>query len=200
MQHVETIIVGGGPSGSTCAWQLGSKGHEVLVLDKAEFPRLKLCAGWITEKAMEDLQLTQETYPHPLLELDIKAHYPKIPFALSWFPTKGKNYSIRRTEFDAWLLERSAAPVANHTVKKIRREGDRYIIDDTFSCRNLVGAGGTMCPVRRNLFGDERRKSRRSRPWKRNSNIRPARTTATFISVSAACWDMPGMCPRAMTM
>ena len=159
MQHFETIIVGGGPAGSTCAWQLGKAGHSVLVLDKSAFPRLKLCAGWITEKAMEDLQISKEVYPHPLLELDIRAHYPKVPFALNWFPTKGRNFSIRRTEFDAWLLERSGAAVENHSVRNIRREDERYIIDDAFSCRNLVGAGGTMCPVRRNLFADERRKA-----------------------------------------
>ncbi|MEX3010204.1 NAD(P)/FAD-dependent oxidoreductase [Hoeflea sp. TYP-13] len=159
MRHVETIIVGGGPSGSTCAWQLVKNGQDVLVLDKETFPRLKLCAGWITEKAIADLQLTPQNYPHPLLELDIRSHFPKVPFGLNWFPTKGKNYSIRRTELDAFLLERSEAPVEKHSVKTIRREGDRYIIDNAYSCRNLVGAGGTMCPVRRNLFHDERRKS-----------------------------------------
>ena len=160
MRHVETIIVGGGPAGSTCAWHLLNKGREVLVLDKAAFPRLKLCGGWITEKAMADLRFTREDYPHPLLKLDIRTHLPKIAFALNWFPTTGENFSIRRVEFDAWLLQRSGAPVERHSVKAIRREGDRYIIDEAFSCRTLVGAGGTMCPVRRNLFDEKRRKSR----------------------------------------
>jgi flavin-dependent dehydrogenase len=160
MRHLETIIVGGGPAGSTCAWHLLKKGREVLVLDKDLFPRLKLCAGWITEKVMADLHITPEDYPHPLLKLDIHTHLPRIPFALNWFPTPGENFSIRRVEFDAWLLERSGAPVEQHRVKAIRREDDRYIIDEAFSCRYLVGAGGTMCPVRRNLFDEKRRKSR----------------------------------------
>jgi len=160
MRHVETIIVGGGPAGSTCAWHLLKKGREVLVLDKVPFPRLKLCAGWITEKVMTDLRFTPQDYPHPLLKLDIRTRLPKIPFALHWFPTTGENFSIRRVEFDAWLLQRSGAPVEQHNVKAIRREGDRYIIDEVFSCRYLVGAGGTMCPVRRNLFDEKRTKSR----------------------------------------
>jgi flavin-dependent dehydrogenase len=160
MRHVETIIVGGGPAGSTCAWHLLKKGREVLVLDKAPFPRLKLCAGWITEKVMRDLHFTPRDYPHPILKLDIRTHLPKIPFALNWFPTTGENFSIRRVEFDAWLLERSGTPVQQHSVKAIRREDDRYIIDEAFSCRYLVGAGGTMCPVRRNLFDEKRLKSR----------------------------------------
>ncbi|WP_136661218.1 NAD(P)/FAD-dependent oxidoreductase [Nitratireductor sp. XY-223] len=159
MRHADTIIIGGGPAGSTCAGRLVKAGREVLVIDKASFPRLKLCAGWITEKVMADLEFTEHDYPHPLLKLDVRSHFPKVPFGLNWFPTKGENFSIRRTEFDAWLLQRSGAPVENHAVKSIRREDGRYIIDDAYSCDHLVGAGGTMCPVRRNLFDDERRKA-----------------------------------------
>ena len=58
MKFHETIIVGGGPAGSSCAWKLKNTGSDVLILDKQTFPRLKLCAGWITAKVMEDLQFT----------------------------------------------------------------------------------------------------------------------------------------------
>jgi menaquinone-9 beta-reductase len=160
MRHVETIIVGGGPAGSTCARHLLQQGRAVLVLDKARFPRLKLCAGWITAKVMRDLDFTARDYPHPILQLDIRTHFFRLPFALNWFPTPGPNFSIRRVEFDAWLLARSGAEVVEHEVRTIRRDGDRIIIDDAFSCRYLVGAGGTMCPVRREMFPEGRMKSR----------------------------------------
>ena len=159
MRYAETIIVGGGPAGSTCAAELVRRGQDVLILDKAEFPRLKLCAGWITQKAADDLAITPDAYPHPMLKLDIRTHFPGIPFGLNWFPTPAANYSIRRTEFDHWLLEQSGAPVERHTVKSIVRDGESYVIDDTYRCRYLVGAGGTMCPVRRNLFDGTPRKS-----------------------------------------
>jgi len=61
-------------------------------------------------------------------------------------------HSIRRFEFDAWLLERSQAPVVKHAVRSIRREHGVYVIDDAFQCRYLIGAGGTRCPVYRTLF------------------------------------------------
>jgi len=160
MRHVETIIVGGGPAGSTCARHLVANGRDVLVLDKARFPRLKLCAGWITGKVMRDLEFTAADYPHPILPLDIRTHFFRLPFALPWFPTPGPDYSIRRVEFDAWLLKRSGAEVVEHEVKSIVRDGERYVLDDAYSCRTLVGAGGTMCPVRRALFPDGRIKSR----------------------------------------
>lgn len=160
MRHVETIIVGGGPAGSACARRLAQHGRDVLVLDKARFPRVKLCAGWITAKVMRDLDFTPADYPHPILKLDIRTHFFGLPVAFNWFPTAGPNYSIRRVEFDAWLLERSGAEAIEHKVKTIRRDGERYVIDEQFACRYLVGAGGTMCPVRSAFFADGREKSR----------------------------------------
>ena len=152
MKFHETIIVGGGPAGSSCAWKLKNTGSDVLILDKQTFPRLKLCAGWITAKVMEDLQFTTEDYPHPISELDTRIHLPFLPFSLSWFPTRWSNFSIRRIEFDQWLLKRSGTPVERHHVKKIEKIGGQYIIDGQYFCNNLVGAGGTMCPVRKSFF------------------------------------------------
>jgi menaquinone-9 beta-reductase len=160
MRYVETIIIGGGPSGSTCARHLVQNGRDVLVLDKARFPRLKLCAGWITAKVMRDLEFTAADYPHSILKLDIRTHFFGLPLAFNWFPTPGPDFSIRRVEFDAWLLARSEAETIEHEVKTIGRDGDRYVIDGAYACRYLVGAGGTTCPVRRSLFADGRHKSR----------------------------------------
>ncbi len=160
MRHVETIIVGGGPAGSTAARRLKSHGHDVLILDKAAFPREKLCGGWVTAQALEDLETTPGEYPHGIIKLDLRSHIRGIPFAVRACPTPGDNFSIRRVEFDRWLLERSGAEVLKHEVKSIRTETDRYILDQQISCRNLIGAGGTLCPVRRLLFPDNRRRFR----------------------------------------
>jgi menaquinone-9 beta-reductase len=65
-----------------------------------------------------------------------------------------EQYSIRRIEFDAWLLARSGAEVVQHTVREVAAEGGGYVIDGRFRCAHLVGAGGTNCPVKKALFGD----------------------------------------------
>jgi flavin-dependent dehydrogenase len=67
-------------------------------------------------------------------------------------PVPCVQHSIRRFEFDAWLLERSAAPVEQHNVREIAADGDGYVVDGAYRCRYLIGAGGTRCPVYRNLF------------------------------------------------
>jgi flavin-dependent dehydrogenase len=144
----EVIIVGGGPAGSSCAWQLQRQGVDCLVLDREAFPRLKLCGGWLTPEVLEDLQLDPADYPHSFLtfeRLRIRLHGMPLRLATT-------QYSIRRYEFDAWLLQRSGAAVETYEVKNIRPVDDGYVIDDRYHCRYLVGAGGTRCPVYRQLF------------------------------------------------
>ena len=62
MMTCDALIVGGGPAGSTCAWQLRQAGLDVIVADAAAFPRDKLCAGWITPQVMTALGLDAEAY------------------------------------------------------------------------------------------------------------------------------------------
>ena len=161
MEYYETIIVGGGPAGSSCAWRLNRHGREVLVLDKQSFPRLKLCAGWIPASAMEQLEFTIDEYPHSILKLNTQMYFAPIPFPLlgSWAMPWRTDYSIRRIEFDHWLLHRSQAPFKVHSVKKIQKQDKNYMIDDQYRCKYLVGAGGTGCPVRRKFFPNQRVKT-----------------------------------------
>ncbi|MFI4891477.1 MAG: NAD(P)/FAD-dependent oxidoreductase [Steroidobacterales bacterium] len=148
MRNVEVIVVGGGPAGSAAATRLKRGGAEVLVLDKESFPRLKLCAGWITPQVVSDLQFDPSDYPHSFLSFQrLVFHIKALPLAVPCL-----QHSIRRFEFDAWLLERSGAEVVRHAVKEIHRDGDGFVVDGLFRCRHLVGAAGTSCPVRRALF------------------------------------------------
>jgi len=144
----EVLIVGGGPAGSSCAWSLRRQGVECLVLDRVAFPRLKLCAGWITPEVVDDLQMEVSGYPHRFLSFErIRFHTPWLSVSV---PTL--QHSIRRYEFDDWLLRRSGAEVQVHEVRDIRPEGGGYVVDGAYRCRYLVGAGGTRCPVFRALF------------------------------------------------
>jgi len=148
MRSCDVLIVGGGPAGSTAAWQLRRAGADVLVLDRERFPRLKLCAGWITPEVVRDLGMDLGSYPHRLLTFPrLRVHYGRLSV-----PVPCVQHSIRRFEWDAWLLERSGAPVELHNVREIVADGDGYLIDGVYRCRYLIGAGGTRCPVYRNLF------------------------------------------------
>jgi menaquinone-9 beta-reductase len=151
VQAADAIIVGGGPAGSTCAWKLKQAGLDVLVLDKAEFPRTKLCAGWVTPQVVEDLDIDVARYPHRFLTFErLEFNWRRLRFR-----KRTVQHSIRRFEFDDWLLRRSGARVVTHKVKRIEQRGERFVVDDRFECEYLVGAGGTSCPVYRLFFHDD---------------------------------------------
>ena len=54
MNRCDVLIVGGGPAGSSCAWKLRQAGLDVTVMDRAMFPRNKVCGGWITPQVIVD--------------------------------------------------------------------------------------------------------------------------------------------------
>jgi len=142
------LVVGGGPAGSTCAWKLCRAGLDVVVLDRVAFPRPKLCAGWITPQVLRDLELSPEDYPHGLLTFEtLRLHWGPLSIRHA-----SRQYSIRRREFDDFLLDRSGAEIHVHAARDIRLAQGEYIVDNRYRARYLVGAGGTSCPVYRNLF------------------------------------------------
>lgn len=51
----DAVIVGAGPGGSTAAWHLASRGRRVLLVDKAVFPREKVCGDGLTPRAVKCL-------------------------------------------------------------------------------------------------------------------------------------------------
>jgi len=149
MIESKIIVVGGGPAGSACARVLKQADLSTLILDKKPFPRSKTCAGWVTPEVFKTLELNPESYPHTLNRFD-RIHFHLFGVAL---PVRTCQYAIKRYEFDEWMILRARVPVHTHKVKHIRKHNGYLIIDDTYQCKYLVGAGGTHCPVYKNFFG-----------------------------------------------
>ncbi len=51
----DVIVVGAGPAGSTTAYHLAKSGLDVLLLEKTEFPREKVCGDGLTPRAVKSL-------------------------------------------------------------------------------------------------------------------------------------------------
>lgn len=150
----DAIVVGGGPAGSSSAAVLSKSGMRVAVLDRARFPRVKLCAGWLSAPIWDLLGTSPHSYPGSIWTWD-RCH---IYYGGSRHTTKTRGYFIRRYEFDDWLLSTSGAELYQHSAKRIVRDGKEWVIDDRFRSRYLIGAGGTHCPVARSLFPTKARK------------------------------------------
>jgi geranylgeranyl reductase family protein len=156
MERFDAVIVGGGPAGSTCAWQLSRAGFHVCVLDRAVFPRDKVCAGWITPPVVELLELDIEEYRQSRVFQPITAFRTAL---IRQTETETRyaepvSFGIRRCEFDHYLLQRSGARLRSaEPLLELRRSGELWIINNAISAPLLVGAGGHFCPVARRLNG-----------------------------------------------
>jgi geranylgeranyl reductase family protein len=150
---LDVLIVGGGPAGSTLAWALRNSGMKVAIMDKEDFPRQKICAGWVTPAVMQELHIDLDDYArHGVLQpitgfrisqigqKQVKSHYPGAPVS----------YGIRRIEFDNYLLQRSQALLmTNRAFRHMEAVDGGWRINDEIEAKLVVGAGGHFCPVAR---------------------------------------------------
>jgi geranylgeranyl diphosphate/geranylgeranyl-bacteriochlorophyllide a reductase len=114
----DVVVVGGGPAGATAAHDIASRGHSVLLLDRAG--RIKPCGGAIPPRLIRDFQI-----PDELL-------VARITMARMVSPTdrgvdipieRGFVGMVDREVFDEWLRERAASAGA------VRRAGTFQSID-----------------------------------------------------------------------
>jgi flavin-dependent dehydrogenase len=155
MDSCDVLIVGGGPGGSACARTLRDAGADVIVIDKAVFPRDKVCAGWITPQAVDDLELDLDEYANGRTLQPIRGFRAGVIGRSRDVTTMYDHivsYGIRRCEFDHYLLARSGARLyLGQSFARIRREGPNWIVNEGLRAQMLVGAGGHFCPVARML-------------------------------------------------
>jgi geranylgeranyl reductase family protein len=166
MVSCDALIVGGGPAGSTCARALRLAGWDVIVMDRARFPRDKVCAGWLTPAVFDLLQLDPcEVRDAGLVLQPIRGFVTGLFAAQATPPRRGYrtvrtryprvvSYAIRRIEFDDFLLRRAGVRVLEHTaLTTLERAGETWLANGHLRARVVIGAGGHFCPVARHLRG-----------------------------------------------
>ncbi len=156
-RNVDLVIVGGGPSGISTALHLhaAAPALRVVVLEKATYPREKICAGGIGARAFRWLE-----------KLDVEVDCPKVPLDAIALRLGGETIVtrspglgvvVRRVEFDHALAK--VAQARGIEVRDgcgvdaiaIREDGVRVTTDggDVYDCKAIVGADGVSGIVRR---------------------------------------------------
>lgn len=158
MKDYDVLIIGGGPAGSTLASCLlnvaaDKKQLKIAILDKSDFPRQKVCAGWVTPEVMRVLNVDLEDYADGRVLQQIRgfriSQLGQKQVASS-FDGEVVSYGIRRFEFDDYLLKRSGAElILGEALQKMEKVDDGWLVNDEYHAKLVVGAGGHYCPVAR---------------------------------------------------
>ena len=157
-------MVGGGPAGAAAAIALARAGRTVVLVDKADFPRDKICGDGLTAGALrllQDLGLDPASVPSWLRVDDVVVSSPsgrEVTFPL---PRGAGTYAAvaRRAELDAALLDVARAAgtevLEGRACTGARELADRVVLDvegeGTVTARYAVAADGMWSPMRKHL-------------------------------------------------
>jgi len=153
VKHFDILVVGGGPAGSTLAYYLSGSGLSCAIMDKQDFPRQKICAGWVTPAVMQELNIDLEDYARGReLQAIHGFRISQIGQKQMSFRYAGEpvSFGIRRIEFDDYLLRRCGAElILKQAFTKMERTQRGWCVNDTIEAKLVIGAGGHFCPVAR---------------------------------------------------
>jgi flavin-dependent dehydrogenase len=154
MKTVDVLIVGAGPAGSICAYLLQKAGISCLLIDRATFPRDKLCGGGLTPKCWK---LLDELIPGFKYEYN---SIRKIRLTVEEnnhcdFESALELRLVKRKEFDNDLVElykSVGGKFQQGSFLRYDEQDDGLVVTlksgEQIACRYLVGADGSTSTVR----------------------------------------------------
>jgi geranylgeranyl reductase family protein len=150
----DVFIVGGGPAGSLAGYSLAKRGFKTVIIDKATFPREKICAGGISKKALQLLDFDCSSIAHRKIS-GAYITFKNKDKILIHNKTSDEGYTYMRSEFDGYLMDKAIGQGA------IFIDSCEYLSSNTnkdiitiltskgeYKAKHLIGADGVLSKVR----------------------------------------------------
>lgn len=165
----DAIVLGGGPTGATAAFEMARRDLKVLLLEKSEFPRFRIGESFLPETYLQlkDMGLEQAFLELPHVEKlggsFTLGHGQQEP-ADFWFQNglvnrNSKSFNVERAPFDAMLLD-AARDAGVEVIQSEKVTGINRLEDDDVEivstsgvkkARFLIDATGGATVVARHL-------------------------------------------------
>lgn len=159
-KQYDVIICGGGPAGATAGLTLARQGNSVAVLDRARFPRKKLCGGLLTWKSVKLLETVFGENVESLTSAGVINHVSDHYSIRSYTNILAEGdlsypfHFVDRTLFDDHLLTRAKEAGAElfqeANIVSCDPEQGRVTLTngDVFEGAHIIGADGANSLVR----------------------------------------------------
>ena len=149
----DVIVVGAGPGGSTAAYDLAQAGADVLLLDRAQFPRDKPCGGGVLVSAVKLLPYSLD----PVTEQTITTF--RVRYRRTWEFEHHYDAPLaimtQRARLDAYMVEQAVGAGAefrdSSAVRGIEQSTVTLANGDSHSAGVIIAADGANGIVRRAL-------------------------------------------------
>ena len=174
--NFDVIVVGGGPAGSAAACYAADEGLKVLLLEKDNYPRDKVCGDAVGGKALKHLEElgildTLEKSPHFIFDSVIFSNTREEKVKVEIKDSEATGYVYPRINFD-WILfnearsrveDKGGFVIQNFRVNSllINDKNNNQIIgvkgkngteEKKFYAPITIGAGGVNCPVAKTII------------------------------------------------
>jgi geranylgeranyl reductase family protein len=153
----DVLVVGGGPAGSSVAYQLAKQGVNTCVVEKYNMPRYKTCGGGVNVRAANYLPFSIERVVERTISRYRFTFRGQKPFEREYH--QPLTYLTQRMNLDKFLLDQAqsvgAQVIEGVTIRRVFLEDQSPCVltnsGERLTAKVIVGADGANSVVARDL-------------------------------------------------